>query len=152
MDTGVLIGEVGRRTGIALDRTDPVLIVATVASIVAEQHAEEVRAGTAELKAVVATAQPKFSGENMRTLGSELRPELQQYARVEQIKVFAIAMLTAVALLIGAVGLGYYLRGDQALVAGVTTGKKECHLQDGGEMCAIWIWSKLPPPGTKGDK
>ena len=56
-----------------------------------------------------------------------------------------IAVAASLLLLIGAFGAGYWFRGDQQLVAGVSAGQQECHEQQGGTICFIPVWAKLPP-------
>jgi hypothetical protein len=51
------------------------------------------------------------------------------------------------ALLIGAVA-GYALHGDGLLVAGVSAGQSECQDVNGGTLCRIPVWAKLPPVAT----
>jgi hypothetical protein len=48
------------------------------------------------------------------------------------------------ALLIGAVA-GYAVHGDRLLVAGVSAGQTECQDVNGGTLCRIPVWAKLPP-------
>ena len=48
-------------------------------------------------------------------------------------------------LLIGAFGAGYWFHGSQQLVAGVSAGGQECHEEQGGTICLIPVWAKLPP-------
>ena len=48
------------------------------------------------------------------------------------------------ALLIGAAA-GYAVHGDRQLVAGVSAGQSECQDVDGGTLCRIPVWAKLPP-------
>jgi hypothetical protein len=48
------------------------------------------------------------------------------------------------ALLIGAV-IGYVVHGDRLLVAGVSAGQTECQDVNGGTLCRIPVWAKLPP-------
>jgi hypothetical protein len=40
---------------------------------------------------------------------------------------------------------GYWFHGSQQLVAGVSAGKQECQEQQGGTICFIPVWAKLPP-------
>jgi hypothetical protein len=56
-----------------------------------------------------------------------------------------IAVAASLLLLIAAFGAGYWFRGDQQLVAGVSAGQQECHEQQGGTICFIPVWAKLPP-------
>jgi len=56
-----------------------------------------------------------------------------------------IAVAASLLLLIGAFGAGYWFHGDQQLVAGVSAGGQECHEQQGGTICFIPVWAKLPP-------
>ena len=56
-----------------------------------------------------------------------------------------IAVAASLLPLIGAFGAGYWFRGDQQLVAGVSAGQQECHEQQGGTICFIPVWAKLPP-------
>ena len=56
-----------------------------------------------------------------------------------------IAVAASLLLLIGAFGAGYWFHGSQQLVAGVSAGKQECQEQQGGTICFIPVWAKLPP-------
>ena len=56
-----------------------------------------------------------------------------------------IAVAASLLLLIGAFGAGYWFRGSQQLVAGVSAGQQECSQQQGGTLCYIPVWTKLPP-------
>jgi hypothetical protein len=56
-----------------------------------------------------------------------------------------IAVAASLLLLIGAFGAGYWFHGSQQLVAGVSAGGQECHEQQGGTICFIPVWAKLPP-------
>jgi hypothetical protein len=56
-----------------------------------------------------------------------------------------IAVAAALLLLIGAFGAGYWFHGSQQLVAGVSAGRQECAEQQGGTLCFIPVWAKLPP-------
>jgi hypothetical protein len=55
-----------------------------------------------------------------------------------------IAVAASLLLLIGAFGAGYWFHGNQQLVAGVSAGQQECD-QQGGTICFIPVWAKLPP-------
>jgi hypothetical protein len=60
----------------------------------------------------------------------------------------AVAVAASLLLLIGAFGAfgaGYWFHGSQQLVAGVSAGKQECQKQQGGTICFIPVWAKLPP-------
>jgi hypothetical protein len=48
------------------------------------------------------------------------------------------------ALLVGAAA-GYAVHGDRLLVAGVSAGQTECQDVNGGTLCRIPVWAKLPP-------
>ena len=56
-----------------------------------------------------------------------------------------IAVAASLLLLIGAFGAGYWFHGNQQLVAGVSAGQQECRDQQGGTICFIPVWAKLPP-------
>ena len=56
-----------------------------------------------------------------------------------------IAVAASLLLLIGAFGAGYWFHGSQQLVVGVSAGKQECQEQQGGTICFIPVWAKLPP-------
>ena len=51
------------------------------------------------------------------------------------------------ALLVGAVA-GYTARGDRQLIAGVFAGQTACQDVNGGTLCRIPVWAKLPPMAT----
>jgi len=59
----------------------------------------------------------------------------------------AVCCVVAVAVLSGSIGAAgaWWWHGEQQLVAGVSVGKQECRPQDGGEICFIPVWAKLPP-------
>ena len=57
----------------------------------------------------------------------------------------AVAVAVSLLLLIGAFGAGYWFHGSQQLVAGVSAGQQECSEQQGGTLCYIPVWTKLPP-------
>jgi hypothetical protein len=56
-----------------------------------------------------------------------------------------IAVAASLLLLIGAFGAGFWFHGSQQLVAGVSAGRQECSEQQGGTLCYIPVWAKLPP-------
>jgi hypothetical protein len=146
VDTGVIIAEVARRTGTLLDRNDPVLIVSTVADIVAEAHHAETRAGIADLRAVISSAQPRFDADSMRALGQVVRHDLLNLARTVRLGVLAGIVLAILVTHVAAFGAGYWFHGNQQLVAGVSAGQQECQEQaGGGTLCRIPVWAKLPP-------
>jgi len=96
--------------------------------------------------ATITTAHPTFTDDNLCTLAHLLRPDMHRLARAVQIKALVTAACTAVALLVGAFAAGYFFHDDRQLVAGVSAGQQECHDQpNGGTICFIPVWSKLPP-------
>jgi hypothetical protein len=95
--------------------------------------------------------------EARRPIGQE---DLQQLVRTVAWQVdlqvarrsmqFTIGGIVAGAVLLGALCYGSYWygwksHGDQQLVAGVSAGQRECHEQQGGTLCYIPVWAKLPP-------
>jgi hypothetical protein len=55
------------------------------------------------------------------------------------------AGLLMAALLIGAVG-GYLFHGSAPVVVGVSAGAEQCQDQNGGRLCWIPLWERLPSP------
>lgn len=146
MDTGVIIAEVARRTGTLLDRNDPVLIVSTVADIVAEAHHAETRAGIAELRAVISSAQPRFDADNMRVLGRELQPGLFSIARNARLKLVAGVVVLLLLTHAAAFVAGWYMRGPAVNTFSIAlpVDGERCEARDGGQLCWSPHWTTLP--------
>jgi hypothetical protein len=49
-----------------------------------------------------------------------------------------------IALMAGAFGVGYFVRGEPPMIAGLRAGDDICRAQDGGVLCYIPIWKTLP--------
>ena len=114
MDAGLIVAEVARRTGTLLDRNDPVLVVATVADIVVEGHQAEMRAGIAELRTVISSAQPRFDADAMRALGQVVRHDVLNLARNVRIGVLAGGVSAAIILCLALIGGGYWYGRSEA--------------------------------------
>jgi hypothetical protein len=74
-------------------------------------------------------------------------PVAIRLATFREHRMVAIVSAVVVAvLLVAAFAGGYWWHGSQQLVAGVSAGQQECHDQpNGGTLCYIPLWSKLPP-------
>ena len=68
-------------------------------------------------------------------------PEVVRAINVRTILVMAGVMI---ALMAGAFGAGYFVRGEPPMIAGLRAGDDVCRAQDGGVLCYIPIWTTLP--------
>jgi hypothetical protein len=109
----------------------------------------EQRAELAQAIDAIKAAQPKITDEQCKAMSKAAADGAWRVtASLVQAHIWRtilIAVAVSLLLLIGAFGAGYWFRGSQQLVAGVSAGQQECSQQQGGTLCYIPVWTKLPP-------
>lgn len=92
----------------------------------------------------------RLSASDIAAIGRAVtaQVDLQVAKRSLQLDMVGWAAGAVVLVLVGAGGWwwGWVAHGDRQLVAGVSVGQQECSVQaNGGTLCRIPVWSKLPP-------
>jgi hypothetical protein len=109
----------------------------------------EQQAGFAQAVAALKSARRPIADEDLRRLSkASADGAWRATAGLVQAHIWRsilIAVAASLLLLIGAFGAGYWFHGSQQLVAGVSAGRQECSEQQGGTLCYIPVWTKLPP-------
>jgi hypothetical protein len=109
----------------------------------------EQQAGLTQAIDAIKAAQPRITDEQCKAM-SKASVDGAWRATAELVRAhiwrsILIAVAASLLLLIGAFGAGYWFHGSQQLVAGVSAGGQECQEQQGGTICFIPVWAKLPP-------
>jgi hypothetical protein len=104
-------------------------------------------AGLAQAINAIKAAQPRITDEQCKAMSKVAADGTWRVtASLVQAHIWRTILITvAVSLLIGAFGAVYWFHGSQQLVAGVSAGQQECSEQQGGTLCYIPVWTKLPP-------
>jgi hypothetical protein len=109
----------------------------------------EQQAGVAQAIDAIKAAQPKVTDEQCKAMSKVAADGAWRVtASLVQAHIWRTILITvavSLLLLIGAFGAGYWFHGSQQLVAGVSAGQQECSEQQGGTLCYIPVWTKLPP-------
>jgi hypothetical protein len=109
----------------------------------------EQQAGFAQAVAALKSAQRPIGDEDIRRVSKASADGAWRVTtglvRAHIWRNILIAVAASLLLLIGAFGAGYWFHGSQQLVAGVSAGGQECYEQQGGTICFIPVWAKLPP-------
>jgi hypothetical protein len=109
----------------------------------------EQQAGLAQAIDAIKAAQPRITDEQVKAMSMASADGAWRataaMVRMHLWRTILIAVAASLLLLIAAFGAGYWFHGNQQLVAGVSAGRQECHEQQGGTICFIPVWAKLPP-------
>ena len=92
--------------------------------------------------------QPWTTDERRDAVKDAVRQMDQRMAlRMVQFNKAGIAIIAAIILAVGGVafGAGWWWHGEQGLMAGLSVGQQQCFEQNGGILCQIPIWKRLPP-------
>jgi hypothetical protein len=107
------------------------------------------RRNTAQAINAIKAAQPRITDEQCKAMSKVAADGAWRVtASLVQAHIWRTILITvavSLLLLIGAFGAGYWFHGSQQLVAGVSAGQQECSEQQGGTLCYIPVWTKLPP-------
>jgi hypothetical protein len=141
--------EIDRAIDLGGLRNDPVRHAFTALGTHLEALYRVLTDATLTIGAQIAEARRPIADEDIRRLSKASADgawrATAELARAHVWRNVLIAVAASLLLLIGAFGAGYWFHGSQQLVVGVSAGKQECQEQQGGTICFIPVWAKLPP-------
>lgn len=79
-----------------------------------------------------------------QAVAQAIRAATPDVVRAFNLRTIIAAAGLVIVLMIGAFIVGYIMRGDRQMVAGLRAGDETCRAQEGGVLCYIPIWKTLP--------
>jgi hypothetical protein len=99
----------------------------------------------AEIARQIEQSRQQVSPQIVRqAVAQAIRPVVPDVVRALDWRTIVIAAGMMIVLMAGAFGAGYFVHGDQQMIAGLRAGDDTCRQQNGGVLCFIPIWKALP--------
>jgi hypothetical protein len=146
MELADIQAEVMRRHGVRVPLTDPSFVVASMNEMMLAVHAARIEAAAVRIEAVKSPIAEQDLDRLAKAAARRSERAAMALARSANWRTILLSAGVLAAVALTGVGAGYWMHGDGPALAGVHAGAERCSDHpNGGRLCWIPVWERLPP-------